>query len=1803
MPPSLSDLLPSIAANHLSLPPLYVRPTNVVGRSLLFAILLWLLIPAPVSAESYSYDDLPAAPIPFDDHTTKLCNEPILRTVNVTDSFLVTDLDVGLNVDHPYRSDIRLVLQSPQGTRMELITEFVIDPEDEHDNYDLLLDSDVSDSIDGGANDNTAAPFFTRRAAPFKSLASFHGERAQGSWTLEICDAGLEDSGVYNRSQLVFAGTPIPPGPLANTISGMVYRDYNADGARHLLEPGVAGIAVAAYDEDGALVASAATNAAGMYTLTVASGAAVRVEFGSLPAYLQPGPAGVNSTSTVTFVTSPAGAVDLAVANPGQHCQNSNETTIALPCNFFGARNGDHAQKGALLAYAEDDGTYALIHQDSETALYDETPTVLATHAQVGALWGTLYDRHHRRLLAAASVKRHAALGSTDNPTTIYAIDPATQAATPWFTLDPARPNPHGTVTDWSTDFAAFAAASKEGWGDIDLSEDGRTLYGIDLGTRQLIALPILANGSPGTVATVDLVAAASPALIGAGSGQCPSAADLRPYGLGINDRVLYVGMICTAQSTVDETLLPIQAPTKTKFRGTPPGDVHHLRAYVLAWNNSTTAPTFTPVLDFALDYSRGCASYNQNDGCNVRYAGEWLPWVDRFPYSSDGTATPAGVESYEAFYPQPLLSNIEFVNGNMVLFFFDRFGHQVGAFTQSPYGEALTQVATHGDILYACRRADGSWVMEVLLSGDPGCSTAGLAFIEGLARVNEYFFEDTYRARYALHGDVGLGAGVAVPGRGTVISAVFDPIYATDIKADTLFDGGLHWYSVADGHWRKSIRVYNNLTGNISQEGTFAKAAGLGDVVALCDPAPVEIGNRVWLDENRDGIQSPQEPGLAAVTVELLCPAVGADGIPGNADDALPLATAVTDSAGGYFFSSAVGQSTPHARYGLHLAEGSACTVQIANATGATQQSALRGLELTEANDQVATMSGNEQNDSDGRLVNTAAVVTLTIGAAGHNNHSYDFGFVTPTPLHSIGNQVWLDRNNNAARDGGELSAPGVTLSLYDPQGTPADRSDDTRVAQTHTIDNGFYLFPNLPAGDYYVGVDEDNFAPTGPLAGCMTADEGLDEDNANADSDNNDNGGAFNNQIFSSVVTLGSDEPLGEKPDNDLITPDHQENLTVDFGFYCAHSLGNQVWLDANDNAQREATELTAPTIALELYTANGTPQDPQDDHLMGHTQTGADGLYLFAGLPSGAYYVQVATTNFTAGAPLYGCYSSSAALDEDDPNLNRDNNDNGQLLNQVTRSALLQLGNDEPLAETPDNDGTTPDAQENLTLDFGFYCPYALGNQLWLDPNDNGRVDRNEPGLPGITVTLYSPSGDPADPTDDLPLGQTPTAPGGLYLFPGLPPGDYYVRIDPPNFAPGGQLDGCRSSAVDELDPNLDGDGNDNGLLVGGNVQSGLLTLAGEDEPLGEAPANAPNADPRNNLTLDFGFYCAHSLGNQVWFDRNNNAQIDGDEPGIGGVTLSLFTPGQTPNDPADDQRLMQTVSDGAGLYLFSGLPAGSYYVTLDERNHQSGGTLHGCISADAWLDEDDPNRNGDNNDNGLQVGNLVQSGLVTLANDEPVGEDPDNDLITPDAQENLTVDFGCFITLSLGNRVWIDDGAAGGVANNGLRDGGEKGVANVILGLSDAQLQPVLDTQGRAITTTTDGAGYYLFSGLLPGNYVVIVLPVNFQTGGPLADYLSSGPTEADPNENGDTNDNGVDSPTPQDEGIRSNVITLDYTFEPVNEQDPGSLPDRALDLNSNITVDFGFYPLGPTNLEDPGEPALDHAIFLPVVLGH
>jgi hypothetical protein len=75
--------------------------------------------------------------------------------------------------------------------------------------------------------------------------------------------------------------------------------------------------------------------------------------------------------------------------------------------------------------------------------------------------------------------------------------------------------------------------------------------------------------------------------------------------------------------------------------------------------------------------------------------------------------------------------------------------------------------------------------------------------------------------------------------------------------------------------------------------------------------------------------------------------------------------------------------------------------------------------------------------------------------------------------------------------------------------------------------------------------------------------------------------------------------------------------------------------------------------------------------------------------------------------------------------------------------------------------------------LFLEVPLAC---LGNFVWHDLNKDGKQDPGEPGVPNVTVELRSCVGGTL-------VATTTTDANGLYLFSGLLPGDYYVKVIPP------------------------------------------------------------------------------------------------------------------------------------------------------------------------------------------------------------------------------------------------------------------------------------------------------------------------------------------------------------------------------------------------------------------------------------
>ena len=164
------------------------------------------------------------------------------------------------------------------------------------------------------------------------------------------------------------------------------------------------------------------------------------------------------------------------------------------------------------------------------------------------------------------------------------------------------------------------------------------------------------------------------------------------------------------------------------------------------------------------------------------------------------------------------------------------------------------------------------------------------------------------------------------------------------------------------------------------------------------------------------------------------------------------------------------------------------------------------------------------------------------------------------------------------------------------------------------------------------------------------------------------------------------------------------------------------------------------------------------------------------------------------------------------------------------------------------------------------------------------------------------------------------------------------------------------------------------------------------------------------------------------------------------------------------------------------------------------------------------------------------------------------------------------------VSIGNRVWND------LNRNGLNEPDEPGIPGVSLVLwSDSDGDAVPDWQGFGGVRVTDENGYYKFSGLQPGNYVVFVWQVNnWGAGDPLEHFVSTNGLQPNANNNVDFDNNGFGNPFTD---IMSGIVALGINEEPLNDGDPFNCYFNY-DANGNNSIDFGFYdPRVITSNED------------------
>lgn len=1313
-----------------------------------------------------------------------------------------------------------------------------------------------------------------------------------------------------------------PHGSSDGTLHVQVERDYLGTGVYDSgIDVAQAGIDVTVSDPGGASV-SGTSDATGTITVDTSSlsGGAYRV-VGSIPTpysnYLRPAPASTGAghfSSMTSFVDVSNGndvTLTLGVWDPADWAQaNPN---LAVPVQNAPASGAD---------------TRALV-QYPYTSRGDPAPSVTDTQAQVGATYGVAYDKIRQRIFQGAFAKRHTVYGP-DGAGAIYVVPADGSAAPTLFATVPDVGTAQHDTGNLIKDAAFYDVPGRESLGDVELSEDGRTLYAVNLHTNSLVSFDATLARAPTPTATV--------AIPDPG---CAQSSDWHPFGLGTHNGLLYVGGVCSAQST---------------------GTRGDLKVVVYTYNGTS----FTQVLSQPLTYGRGKA-----DGNTIpAYQGQishWNPW--------SGTYPPA---AFALAYPEPELASISFDrDGSLLLGFRDRYADQLGYHGLDPRPGRNNQVVVHsaGDLNKACRNADGSYSWE----GTGGCPNNATPAADGgeSAGTTEFFpGEFALGASPAFHQETAQGAVAFAMNGDNVVTTDMDP-------TNVAWTGGLGFFDRTTGagpgndHAGRGLIIAHatQVAGVTHSENGFGKANGLGDLEVLADAAPVQIGNRVWYDANRNGVQDAGEVGLPGATVSLLDTA-GAQ-----------VARDTTTADGEYYFggADAAYQLTRGAAYRVKV---NACSADTSGISGAPPAADLRFTTPGAGSD--STLDSNVVPPTNGTLCDGSTQDLAAPDTPGTVDHSIDAGLVPPTC--SLGDFVFDDVNGNGVQDAGEPGVPNVTVALLDANGDPADGNGDGVPDTTTTDADGHYSLPGLrcttyevkftaPTGDRFTGqglggdpgkdsnpdpgtgiTPPVTLSPTNPNGGNdPTIDAGLVAtvcsvgDFVFTDTDRNGIQGGGEAGVAGTTVTLldGNADPVpgvapqvtgndgrylfadvvcgvyevkftppagtqltiqqaGTDPAKDsnpdpatgvtppvilsLSNPNNGGNdLTVDAGIVpVTCSIGDFVFSDANGNGVQDSGEPGVPGVTVTLLDGSGRPVGG-----VAPVITGVNGSYHFTDLPCGTYRVK-----FTPPAGS----TFSPRRQGTDPSKDSNPDPGTGVTSPIT---------------------VTPAAPDDPTIDAGIIpneC--GVGDFVFVDTNRNGIQDDGEPGVAGTVVTLLDPSGAPVPGIDPVT-----TRSDGIYHFTGLPCGGYKVKFKPP--------------AGDTLTVQRAGD--DRSKDSNPNPSTGItpISTVRPSSPVDDTIDAGVIETPIDTCQVD-GF---------VWIDTNHNGVFDAGEPPVAGVVVVLL---DVNGQPVPGVPAVRTGPDGS--YHFVGLPCGIYRLLFTNLPAGDGFTIQHAPGSRPDRDSDPDPRTG-------------------------------------------------------------------------------------------------------------------------------------------------------------------------------------------------------------------------------------------------
>ncbi|MFG2579811.1 SdrD B-like domain-containing protein [Streptomyces malaysiensis] len=554
-----------------------------------------------------------------------------------------------------------------------------------------------------------------------------------------------------------------------------------------------------------------------------------------------------------------------------------------------------------------------------------ECPTVVNTQDQVGTTFALAYDKYQKRIFQGAFARRYTPYGPGGGGA-IYTTPTDGGTPTLFAQVPGAAVTPHD-ATNMIKDAGFTNAPGKESIGGLALSEDGSTLYAVNLLTRRLVSFDATGTTASAPEATVRIP-----------DPGCASPGDWRPFGLQVHDNKLYVGGVCSAESTQRR---------------------EDLKAVVYTYDGER----FTEVLSHQLTDKRGSVF---GSGDKVTHWNPWNTSLDTWDDRKSGNVFGD---------PQPELASLAFArDGSMILGFRDRFMDVLswGGLDPRPGNDTAENGMSGGDITMVCATPTGEYQWE----GTGSCPNHATPANSGgqPADVVEYFPGDSYAN---AHQETALGSVAYIPQQQWVVSTEFDPV--ADVATS-----GTGYHNITTGQGPGNNPKANGFQFVSREQGGFGKAGGLGDIAYEAANAPIQIGNRVWFDGDHNGIQDPEganEVPLPDATINLL----DADG--------KQVATTKTDAAGEYYFGG-VGadyELEPGAKYTVEF---DVCTADTAKVPSQPPATELR-FTLARAGDNRAHDS-NVTPPKTGRLCSGQAPVTAP-DKPGEVDHTIDAGVYIP--------------------------------------------------------------------------------------------------------------------------------------------------------------------------------------------------------------------------------------------------------------------------------------------------------------------------------------------------------------------------------------------------------------------------------------------------------------------------------------------------------------------------------------------------------------------------------------------------------------------------------------------------------------------------------------------------------------------------------------------------------------------------------------------------------------------------------------